>query len=224
MIGSARDCRLSLTLTPQRSEDAMKLTKSLITPEIEQRFWSKVDRQEGPVRRGELSPCWPYLEGKYNAGYGQFAIDHSTSVGAHRVAFVLSDGVLTGDKPDTLHRCDFRPCCNPDHLFAGDQADNNADMMAKGRHSHGDAHYSRTRPQCLARGDRNGARIHPETRRGERNGRAILTEADAIEILLSPLTARVMAAEKGVSRQTIQSIRQRLIWRHVSDPRIGNVS
>ncbi len=69
-----------------------------------------------------------------------------------------------------------------------------------------------------------GARIHPETRRGERNGRAILTEADAIEILLSPLTARVMAAEKGVSRQTIQSIRQRLIWRHVSDPRIGNVS
>jgi hypothetical protein len=33
-----------------------------------------------------------------------------------------------------LHRCDVRPCINPDHLFLGTQKDNMADMAAKMGH------------------------------------------------------------------------------------------
>jgi hypothetical protein len=33
-----------------------------------------------------------------------------------------------------LHRCDVRPCLNPDHLFPGTQKDNMADMAAKMGH------------------------------------------------------------------------------------------
>jgi hypothetical protein len=32
-----------------------------------------------------------------------------------------------------LHKCDNRKCFRPDHLFEGTEADNTADMIAKGR-------------------------------------------------------------------------------------------
>ena len=38
------------------------------------------------------------------------------------------------------HRCDNPLCIEPSHLFVGAQADNVADMIAKGRNSRGSAH------------------------------------------------------------------------------------
>ena len=41
-----------------------------------------------------------------------------------------------GSIPDglfLLHKCDFPPCCRPDHLTPGTQLDNMRDMISKGR-------------------------------------------------------------------------------------------
>jgi DNA-binding XRE family transcriptional regulator len=92
---------------------------------LEARFWSKVDV------RGE-DECWPWEAGRYSAGYGSFAVTHTLSRGAHRVAYVLfcghiDDGLLV------CHDCDNPPCCNPAHLFAGTTGDNARDRTEKGR-------------------------------------------------------------------------------------------
>jgi hypothetical protein len=64
-------------------------------------------------------------------GYGVFAPRHAT-VRAHRYAWELTNGPI----PTGLvvaHRCDNTRCVRPDHLFLATQAENLADMRAKGR-------------------------------------------------------------------------------------------
>jgi hypothetical protein len=59
-------------------------------------------------------------------GYGR------VHVAAHRLAFQLANGPIPAGLL-VLHRCDNPPCCNPEHLFLGSNADNMADKVRKGR-------------------------------------------------------------------------------------------
>lgn len=53
-------------------------------------------------------------------------------VGVHRVMFEAAYGPLPAGA-QVLHRCDVGLCCNPAHLFLGDNASNIADKVAKDR-------------------------------------------------------------------------------------------
>ncbi len=173
-------------------------------------FRAHVDSGLGP------SKCWPWTGPCNGDGYGQMTVGGRT-VGAHRVAFAIANGE-TPDGLSVLHACDNRPCCNPAHLHVGTQADNVAEMHARGRGVTGDLHYARRFPDRMARrGDANGARIRPESRpRGERHPRAVVPSNEQLQTILSdrergvPLTKT--AAAVGLSRATVSRINRGEHW------------
>lgn len=147
--------------------------------ELPVRFWRS-------VRRGAADQCWPWLGATVFGGYGAFRLD-GRLVRAHRVAFFLSNGRWPA--AFVLHACDNPPCCNPDHLFEGTNDDNVHDMIAKGRHAH-----------------------------GERIPSARLTAADVVAIRIAHsggASAIDLAQAFGVSPSTVKDAVTRRTWRHV---------
>ena len=125
-------------------------------------YWPRIDR------RGGAETCWLWQAGCDRDGYGKCRVHGFTERRAHRIAYMLAHGPIPDDLW-VLHTCDTPRCCNPAHLFLGTVADNNADMIAKGRD---------------ARGERSGARKHPErVNRGEQCHSAKLTEDQVQESL-----------------------------------------
>jgi hypothetical protein len=80
----------------------------------------------------EKTGCWLWTKCRNQDGYGHIGMNGHT-VSAHRVAAYLFLGYEFDSKRCVLHRCDNPPCCNPNHLFIGTQADNVRDMAQKKR-------------------------------------------------------------------------------------------
>ena len=92
-------------------------------------FWSKT--------RVRTSGCIEFTGWKGPGGYGRVEMKGSRArakkrVLAHRAAYAMMWGFCPADKK-VLHSCDNPKCVSPGHLFLGTQADNVADMIAKGR-------------------------------------------------------------------------------------------
>jgi len=79
-------------------------------PNVEERFWAKVDKTEG---------CWLWKLSPSSRGYGFFHYtavkNHHKNALAHRVAYSLTHGPIT---PDQIldHLCFNRRCVRPSHL------------------------------------------------------------------------------------------------------------
>ena len=81
-------------------------------------------------------------------------------------------------------------------------AENNQDKNRHGTMPRGDRHHSRTNPDGLARGERNG-------------GGGKLTEDQVRAIRADNRINRLVAADFGVSKSMIAMIKRREVWAHV---------
>lgn len=98
---------------------------------VEAEFWSKVDTS------GEKYACHPWAGTTYkaNGGYGRFRLPGGLEIGTHRLAFILHHGGLPDRRMFVTHKvCDNPICCNPLHLRAATNRDNQRDAVRHRRH------------------------------------------------------------------------------------------
>lgn len=89
------------------------------------RFWGK-------VQANSADACWHWLGRRDPHGYGIFQVVGTRSRGAHRWAWLLTNGEIPAGV-EVCHQCDTPSCVNPDHLFLGTHTTNIRDAITKGR-------------------------------------------------------------------------------------------
>jgi hypothetical protein len=109
----------------------------------QERFWKKVNK-DGPLHpyNPTLGRCWIWMASRRNKGYGAFCYAENDTVvqgRAHRYSWHIHCGPIP-EGTCVLHSCDMPACVNPMHLWLGTKAENNADMVKKGRRVKGGTH------------------------------------------------------------------------------------
>jgi hypothetical protein len=140
-----------------------------------------------PYVRVTDSGCMEWTRTISTSGYGKLSLD-SRIQHAHRAQYEFTHGPIPAGL-FVCHRCDNKPCVNPDHLFLGTPHENALDMAAKGRST-----------------------------RGERNPQARLTSdqvRDIRALAASGKTTTELAEMFTVCKSSVRKIVAGTTWKHL---------
>lgn len=165
-----------------------------------------------------VAGCWEWpLSRNVKNGYGQIS---TWSNGRRKVLYAhrSSYNTFVGPIPKhlfVLHKCDNRPCFNPDHLFLGTALDNSLDMDSKGRRRIvvAKVHWTALHPDKIPRGSSYKKRA---TLSGSKHPGSKLSEHEVTDILASNETLISLAKRYSVSSTTIWQIKSRKTWKRVT--------
>lgn len=147
---------------------------------------SKLLRKSRLVGNG----CREWTGWRDDGGYGRIAVNRRMRP-AHVVAWETANGRSVPPGMVIRHSCDNPPCVEPGHLILGSQAQNVADMFARGR--------------C--------------DRTGERNNSAKLT-AESVQAIRAKhavgQSVSSLSREYGISESQVKNIVTRKQWKEVS--------
>lgn len=132
--------------------------------------------------------CWPWALSKNEWGYGRAGDPVLGERAAHRISYRAFVGPIPAGQR-VLHDCpggDNPACCNPEHLWIGDDVSNMRDMVRKGRNA---------------------------DLRGERSHSAKLSWSDVAAIrAASSINVSEWSRQLGVSRRAINLARRGQTW------------
>lgn len=145
-------------------------------------------------RAGHQSECWIWAGATDRLGYGLFWF-RGRAQRAHRISHLIHKGEIPPGQV-VRHECDVRGCVNPAHLLLGTQSDNAKD--------------------CWNRARSGGAVVDPTKRaRGEQRAKSNLRNEDILLIRGDARPRSEVAADYGVSTNTIRAIQIRKSWAHI---------
>lgn len=107
----------------------------IVTPEIEARFWKRVDKAPG---QGPSGDCWCWTgsltDGGYPSGMPIKLEGESFTFRVGQVALAIDGRPQPSRDMGALHSCDHPPCVRPAHLRWGTDLDNLKDAIARRKH------------------------------------------------------------------------------------------
>jgi hypothetical protein len=159
--------------------------------EFERKYESAIKRFWNYALVRDEESCWEWLGSMNRYGYGQLSVN-GTPMHASRLSLQIELDRELRHEEYACHKCDYKGCVNPAHLFVGSAADNSRDAMEKNLVAH-----------------------------GERQPSSKITAANASSIYVARAikgeSLKSVAGQFGVTTSSVTAIAQRKTWRRATE-------
>ena len=180
-LGMKKRCSVRGCRRPERAKglcsahyQRKRTGKPLEAPIRTKVYGSIAERLAAHLKVDERTDCHLWTGYRDPVGYGRMYINGAKRI-AHRIAWEVAHGPIPEGMIVMHAVCDNPPCCNPEHLKLGTQADNARDRVRKGRGPGARAQDLKLHPQWAKRPPRRRL-----ARRPHRQGANMRTERSQV--------------------------------------------